>query len=653
MNKLAIVCVDDEKLVLLSLRDQLTHYFGTEYEIELAETGDEAIEIFEELYQEGLEIPLIITDQIMPGMKGDELLISLHTKYPETLKILLTGQASAEAVGNAVNHANLYRYIAKPWEKTDLYLTVTEAIRSYIQTKKLTAQNEELRRINSELEQLNTSLEQKVVERTIELQKAKEAAEIANRTKSIFLANMSHELRSPLNVILGFCQLMTRSRNLPPEHQENISIISRSGEHLLTLINNILDLSKIEAGRITINETNFDLYRLLDDIEDMFRLKAKDKNLQLIFEVFPQIPQYIRTDELKLRQVLINLLGNAVKFTKQGGISVKVSMKNNDQYLERSNWVSTNNNYRLNVEIEDSGPGIYEEELSNLFEPFIQTKVGQQSQEGTGLGLPITRKFTQLMGGEIKVSSEVGVGTVFKFDIPIGVVDNSDIPTQEFTYQVIGLQPNQPSYRILVVDDLWNNRQLLVKLLSPIGFEVREACNGEEALQVWASWEPHLIWMDMRMPIVDGYEATKRIKATPKGKDTAIIALTASTFEEERAIVIAAGCDDFVRKPFREAEIFETMSKYIGVNYIYDKSDRHKDVSQIESDTINLSDLTGISQTWLAELGNAAAAADSELAFSLIEQIKADYPNLAEALTKLVYNFQFDRIELLTLTDRN
>lgn len=653
MNKLAIICVDDEKIVLLSLRDQLTNYLGKEYEIEVAESGDEAIEIFEELDREGLEIPLIITDQIMPGMKGDELLISLHNKYPTTLKILLTGQASAEAVGNAVNHANLYRYIAKPWEKTDLCLTVTEAIRSYIQNKQLAAQNETLRRINAELEQLNLSLEQKVVDRTIELQKAKETAEIANRTKSIFLANMSHELRSPLNVILGFCQLMTRSRNLPPEHQENISIISRSGEHLLALINNILDLSKIEAGRIALNETNFDLYRLLDDIENMFRLKAEDKNLHLIFEVFPHIPQYIRTDELKLRQVLINLLSNAVKFTKEGGISVRVSLVNNDRNLdERSKLLSTNNTCRLKFEIEDTGPGIYVEELSTLFEPFVQTKVGQQTQEGTGLGLPITRKFIQLMGGEIKVSSEVDVGTTFKFEIQIAVVDITDIPTEQSIHQVIGLQPNQPTYRILVVDDLWNNRQLLVKLLSPIGFEVREASNGEEAVQVWESWEPHLIWMDMRMPIVDGYEATKRIKATPKGRDTVIIALTASTFEEERAIVIAAGCDDFVRKPFRETEIFDMMSKYMGVHYIYDKSDNNNDVSHIESEPLTPSDLAGIPETWLAELGNAAAAADSELAFSLIEQIKTDYPNLAEALTKLVYNFQFDRIEFLTLTDR-
>jgi len=413
------------------------------------------------------------------------------------------------------------------------------------------------------------TLEQRVADRTAQLAIAKEKAEVANFAKSTFIANMSHELRSPLNAILGFSQVMTRSQTLPPEHQDNVSIITRSGEHLLTLINQVLDLSKIEAGRTILIEKNFDLYRLLDDLEDIFHLKAEDKRLQLLFERTPDLPRYICTDEVKLRQVLINLLNNAIKFTQEGGVSVRVRsvMGNGSLVIENG---EENSHYQLHFEVEDTGLGIALEELDSLFEAFVQTQTGKDAQEGTGLGLPISRKFVQLMGGEMSVSSEVGRGTLIKFAIQVSVVDAADIETKQPTRRVIALEPNQPRYRILIVDDKPINRQLLIKLLNPLGFELREASNGKETIEVWNSWEPHLIWMDMRMPVMDGYEATKQIKATTKGQATAIIALTASALEEERAVVLSAGCDDFLRKPFREADIFAIMNKHIGVRYIYE-----------------------------------------------------------------------------------
>jgi signal transduction histidine kinase/CheY-like chemotaxis protein len=514
-------------------------------------------------------------------------------------------------------------------------------------------------RLYSNLAESNRTLETKVEERTAELAIAKEKAEMANLAKSTFFANMSHELRSPLSAILGFSQLMTRSQTLPPEHQENVSIITRSGEHLLTLINQVLDLSKIEAGRTTLNENNFDLYRLLDDVEDMFQLKAQEKGLHLIGDRAPDVPQYVHTDEVKLRQVLINLLNNALKFTQEGGVSVRVvtsewSVVTPPTPLAKGeaggggsdNGQRTTNTAKLIFEIEDTGPGIASEELDSLFEAFVQTKTGKESQEGTGLGLPITRKFVQLMGGEITVSSEVGRGTTFKFDIQVGRVDAKDIESQRPTRRVIALEPDQPRYRILIVDDKPTNRQLLIKLLNPLGFELREACDGKEAIALWEIFEPHLIWMDMRMPIMDGIEATKRIKATTLGQSTAIIAVTASAFEEERAVVLKAGCDDFLRKPFRERDIFAIMNQHIGVRYIYEDPTPSDSLKTEEGDqnVLTAVAIQALPKSWVADLKQTILSADLNSMTTLINQIHTQDAALADALKTCIDNFEYDKI---------
>lgn len=483
---------------------------------------------------------------------------------------------------------------------------------------KLLAQEQQQRRL---LDQQNKKLRQ-----------AKEIADRANLAKSSFLANMSHELRTPLNVILGFSQIMNRDPDITSKQQESLKIINQSGEHLLSLINDVLEVTKIEAGKTQLTIDSFDLHYLLDSLTKMLSLKAESKGVELILKRSCDVPSYICGDRLKIKQVLINLLNNAIKFTSQGKVTLTVrAIEIDSERLE------------LSFEIADTGVGIKSTELKNLFDPFVQTESGISSQQGTGLGLSIGRKFARLMGGDINVTSQYNVGSCFTLSLPVTsvtVIEND----LESELRVQALAPAQRQYRILVVDDKAENRLLINHLLSSVGFIVGEAENGRECIEQWSRWQPDLILMDIHMPLMNGVAATVEIKA--QSPSLPIIALTASAFAESRFEVLEAGCDDFLSKPIKDTLLFAKIANYLPVTYIYESADRASKVTAISQ---NLDAQTSeiqnfMPESWLNRVNQAASQLNEQLLLELIAEIPESHSFVKSALASKVANFDFDLI---------
>jgi signal transduction histidine kinase/DNA-binding response OmpR family regulator len=476
-------------------------------------------------------------------------------------------------------------------------------------------------------------------QRTVELLQARDAAETANKAKSLFLANMSHELRTPLNAILGFSSMLHQDPDLNVNQRRNIDIINFSGEYLLTIINDILEIAKIESGKLQLQIAPFDLGAMVRDIQEMMRIRAEQKGLRLQFDQTSDFPRYIKGDEARLRQILINLVGNAIKFTEKGEVTIRLGVK----YNARSH---------LLIDVQDTGPGIEPEDQKKLFRPFVQLNKSS-TKGGTGLGLTIARQFAQLMGGNIVLISEPLKGSLFQVDLPLTLADENEVEymSSDAHGEVVGIVPGQKAYRILIAEDQYENRLLLSQLMDQVGLETKTAENGEQCVQIFQEWHPDLIWMDRAMPVMDGVEATQRIRNLPDGDKVKIVAVTASVFTEQQPEMLSCGMDDILYKPYRFNEIYDSMTQQLGIEFIY----RTTTVTEKpETKMLTPEQLSVLPKEIRIKLKEALKSLNKQRINEILSQIDEIDPELKNTLSHLVDDFNYPKIlDTLALKEEN
>ena len=455
--------------------------------------------------------------------------------------------------------------------------------------------------------------------------KAREAAEAASRAKSEFLANMSHELRTPLNGIMGYAQILQRSKVLNEEERSRIDVIYQCGSHLLTLINDILDLSKIEAQKVELMPTDFHFPAFLQGVAEMCRIRAELKGIHFHFPSSPELPIGIRADEKRLRQVLINLLSNAIKFTDEGSVTFIVSFATEE---------------KIRFEIRDTGTGIAQDQLQAIFQPFEQVGDRRRQTEGTGLGLAISQRIVELMGSTIQVQSEINVGSIFWFDVNLSQADEW-VKTSQIDHrgQIIGIKHRQP--KIVVIDDKWANRSVISNLLSPLGFEVSEANDGQEGWEKILEVQPDLIVTDLLMPELDGFEVIKRVRESENFKDTVIIVSSASVFETDQYRSLEAGGNAFIPKPIQATELLQKLQQYLDLEWVYEANE---DPQAIASDTDELIPPPATQMEMLYELAMKGNFLEIVKQAVLLEQIDPQYIPFAKRLHQMAKDFQDEEI---------
>lgn len=502
----------------------------------------------------------------------------------------------------------------------------------------------QLRQSFTTLEQTNEELEKRVAARTIELKVAKEAADTANQAKSEFLTNMSHELRTPLNGILGYAQILRQDQIITPKQRDGLGIIYQCGSHLLMLINDILDISKIEAQKIELYPTDFQFEPFLQGVQEICSLKAEQKEIAFIYQKLTDLPLAVNADEKRLRQVLINLLGNAIKFTKEGSVIFKVGVINSPESSLDSNSNQQPISYKIRFQVADTGVGVTPEQLKKIFLPFEQVGDNALKVEGTGLGLAISQKIIEIMGSEIKVESSYGKGSTFWFDLDLKDASDKIESTLLKCRQTV-VSYSGKRQKILVVDDRWENRSVIVNMLEPIGFQIIEAANGQEGLEKVYTHQPDLVITDLTMPVMNGFEMTQHLRASEAFKKLTIIASSASVFSFTRQQSWDAGCDDFITKPVQLEEVLEKLKNYLNLKWVYEI--KQQDTSLKEAFFVpdyNMLIPPADQLTNLLKAAKSGYVLDIQSEATRIKQAEPQYTKFADKVIELAQEFEDEAI---------